>query len=507
MKARVLAVLLIFPAAAGLILVDPFDWRLIHGVRTGIASWIGILSPQRDTQEGQLWTCGMHPQVIRQGPGSCPLCGMRLSPLKGSTAGREGSGMHREGSGMHSEGSGTDHDMSHSGRSRGSINGGGVSDEPATHSADRRLMDSMEAEPGTRHQDVVRIDPSFVQNFGVQSAAIRRVDLSFTIRTVGNLVHDEGKMSWINTKFDGWIEKAHVNYVGEPVEEGQKLLEIYSPELVTSQEEYLQAMEYAERLSGKDYPEVAERARSLVESSRRRLDHWHIDLEQIRQLEESREPRHTVTLVSPVSGVVVEKMDEALEGMRVHPGMNLYKIADPSSLWVEAEVFEHQIPWLQIGQTAAIEIPSLPGRRFRGAVRFLSPAFSGRTRTLQVSLELMDPDPSLRADMYANVTFDVSSVRGALAVPEDSVIHSGRRNLVVLDLGNGAFQVREVALGRNGNGFWEVTKGLSEGDRVVISSQFLIDSESRLKEAIRKIVSPNSNGTAGDTGSPMHHQH
>ena len=400
--------------------------------------------------------------------------------------------MHREGSGMHSEGSGTDDAMSHSRHSPGSMDTGGA---------------SREADPGTRDQDVVRIDPSFVQNFGVQSVAIRRVDLSFTIRTVGNLVYDEGKMSWINTRFDGWIEKAHVNYVGEPVKKGQKLLEIYSPDLVTSQEEYLQAMEYAARLSGNDYPEVAERARSLVESSRRLLDHWHIDTEQIRQLEESREPRRTVILVSPVSGVVVEKMDEALEGMRVHPGMNLYKIADPSSLWVEAEVFEHQIPWLQIGQTASIEIPSLPGRKFRGAIRFLSPAFSGRTRTLQVSLELMDPDPSLRADMYANVTFDVSSVRGALAVPEDSVIHSGQRNLVVLDLRNGAFQVREVTLGRNGNGFWEVRKGLSDGDRVVISSQFLIDSESRLKEAIRKIVSPNSRGATGDTGSPMQHQH
>ncbi|MCY3774569.1 MAG: efflux RND transporter periplasmic adaptor subunit [Candidatus Aminicenantes bacterium] len=495
MKAKVLSVLLLILAASALILMDPFDWRLIHRVRMGISSWLSFLSPQRDSQEGQLWTCGMHPQVIRQGPGSCPLCGMRLSPLKETTAGREGSGMHREGSGMHSEGSGTDHAMSGSPASRRSMDAGSGSSEPASHSSENQ------------QPDLVRIDPSFVQNFGVQSIPVRRADLSFTIRTVGNLVYDEGKMAWINTRFDGWIEKAHVNYVGEPVQEGQKLLEIYSPELVRSQQEYLQAMEYAERLGGNEYPEVAERARSLVESSRRLLDHWDLDSEQIRRLEESREPRRTVTLVSPVGGVVVEKMDEALEGMRVHPGMNLYKIADPSSLWVEAEVFEHQIPWMQVGQEASIEISSLPGRKFRGAVRFLSPAFSGRTRTLKVSLELIDPDPILRADMYANVTFDVSSVRGALAVPEDSVIHSGRRNLVVLDLANGAFQVREVVLGRNGNGFWEVRKGLSDGDQVVISSQFLIDSESRLKEAIRKIVSPNAEGATGEPAVPMGHQH
>jgi len=372
---------------------------------------------------------------------------------------------------------------------------GGGSGEPATRTADNQ------------QPDVVRINPSFVQNFGVQSVPVRRADLSFTIRTVGNLVYDEGKMAWINTKYDGWIEQAHVNYVGEPVEEGQKLLEIYSPELVTSQQEYLQAMEYAAQLNGDRYPEIAERARSLVESSRRRLDHWDIDSEQIRRLEETREPRRTVTLLSPVSGVVVEKMDEALEGMRVRPGTNLYKIADRSSLWVEAEVFEHQIPWLRIGQAASIEIPTQPGRKFRGRIRFLSPAFSGRTRTLQVSLELVDPDPGLRADMYADVTFDVSSVRGALAVPDDSVIHSGRRNLVVLDLGNGTFQVREVVLGRNGNGFWEVRKGLAEGDRIVISSQFLIDSESRLKEAIRKIVSSPSNRSREKRDAPMGHQY
>ena len=497
MKRWVLPVLPFLLGGTVLIVTDPFDWRLIHRVRTGIPSWFDFLLLQQESPDGRLWTCGMHPQVIRQASGSCPICGMRLSPLKGSTAAREGSGMHREGSGTHGEGSGTDRE-------------GSGTDRTMSHS--RRVDHSMdagvpEAETGVRHPDIVRIDPSFVQNFGVQSVAVRRVDLSYTIRTVGNLVYDEGKMAWINTRYDGWIEKAHVNYVGEPVEEGQKLLEIYSPELVTSQQEYLQAMEYAARLGGDRYPDVAERARSLVESSRRRLDHWDMDAEQIRQLEESREPRHTVTLVSPVSGVVVEKMDKALEGMRVHPGMNLYKIADPSSLWVDAEVFEHQIPWLQIGQTASVEIPTLPGRRFRGAVRFLSPAFSGRTRTLKVSLELIDPDPSLRADMYADVTFDVSSVRGALAVPEESVIHSGRRNLVVLDLGNGAFQVREVVLGRSGNGFWEVRKGLSHGDQVVVSSQFLIDSESRLKEAIRKMVSPDYKGASGGPAAPMGHQH
>ncbi len=408
-------------------------------------------SEPESTTANQLWTCGMHPQVLQDEPGSCPICGMNLTPVKAAT---------------HEEGEATS--------------------------------------PG-----IIRIDPVFVQNIGVRSEAIRRTDIPFTIRTVGTLAYNDAQIAWVNTKFEGWIEKVYVNYVGEPVKKGQKLFEIYSPQLVTTQKEYLQALDYAQRMAEGDYPEIAERARSLQESARERLTYWDITAEQIAELERIGEPRRTLTVVSPAAGLVVEKMDQALEGMYAKTGMNLYKLVDLSTIWVEVEVFENQVPWLKVGQKALIEIPYEPGKEFTGRVRHLYPYFNDKTRTLKVSIELANPGQKLRAEMYANVTFDVPSAVGVLAVPEESVIHSGARNVVVLDQGNGTFQVKEVSLGVNGSGLWEVRDGLKDGDQVVISSQFLIDSESNFQEAIQKMNSGTSDqGAESENLSGLdQHQH
>ena len=433
------------------ILANPFDWHWVHGIQQQTLSTLRSSPGGTETGEKrkiEYWQAPMDPTFISDSPGKSPM-GMDLIPVYEDQAEEVPAGM-------------------------------------------------------------VRIDPVFVQNMGVQSVEIRRTDISFTIRTFGSLNYNESQIYWVNTKFEGWIEKAYVNYVGEEVKKGDALFEIYSPELVTTQKEYLQAINYAERLAASDYPDIAERAGSLVESSRERLRYWDISDQQIRTLEKSGEIRRTLKVVSPVDGLVVEKMDQALEGMYLKPGMNVYKIADLSTIWVEAEVFEHQVPWLKVGQRALIEIPYQPGRRYRGTLRYIYPFFNSKTRTLKVSIELANPGQRLRADMYANVTINVPSVRGVVAVPEEAVIHSGRRNVVVLDRGNGMFQVSEVILGVNGDGRWEVKEGVEAGDRVVISSQFLIDSESTLKEAIRKINS-NKDGTDGlDDASPppmTTHQH
>jgi RND family efflux transporter MFP subunit len=317
----------------------------------------------------------------------------------------------------------------------------------------------------------------------------------FTVRTVGTLAYDDGQAVWVNTKFDGWIERVYVNYVGEAVRKGQKLFEIYSPQLVTTQNEYLQAVDYAKRMGDTDYPEAARRASSLVESSRQRLTYWDISDAQIDELQRSRTVRRTLTAVSPADGLVVEKMSQALEGMSVKAGMNLYKIVDLSKIWAEAEIYEHQVPWLKVGQRAVVDVPTEPGRRIVGRVRYVYPFFSEKTRTMKVSIELPNPGNTLRADMYVNITFDVPSAQNVLVVPEEAVIHSGTRKVLVLDRGNGTFQVRDVTLGVNGSGLWEVKDGIEEGDRVVVSAQFLIDSESSLKEAIRKL-------TTADVGEP-----
>ena len=342
--------------------------------------------------------------------------------------------------------------------------------------------DAEAAQPGT-----VRIDPTFVQNIGVRTEPVARRDIAQTIRTVGTLAHNDRQIAWVNTKYDGWIENVAVNYLGETVDEGQVLFDIYSPQLVTTQAEYLQAVDYAARLAASAYPAIAERALSLVASSRARLRYWDITDEQIATLERERTPRRTLSVVSPVTGVVVEKMDQALDGMYVEAGMNLYKMADLTTIWVDVEIFEHQVEAMRVGQRAHVELPYLPGRPYAGFVRYLYPHFDEQTRTMTVSIELENPDLTLRAGMYANVTFDVPVARNALGVPEEAVIRGGTRDFVVLERSPGTFQVAGVTLGRYGDGVWEVLDGIDDGDTIVLSAQFLIDSESNLTAAIRNL--------------------
>jgi Cu(I)/Ag(I) efflux system membrane fusion protein/cobalt-zinc-cadmium efflux system membrane fusion protein len=383
-----------------------------------------------------------------------------------------------------------------------------IRNEPGKSPMGMDLIPVYEDEVEEPAAGTVRIDPTFVQNIGVQTEPVRRTDIPFTIRTVGNVTYNDQLVSWVNTKYEGWIEQVYVNYVGEAVTKGQKLFEVYSPQLVTTQDEYLQAVDYAGRMANSDYPEAAARARALVESARRRLEYWDITAEQIAELERSRTPKRTLAVVSGVDGIVVEKMDQALEGMYVKAGMNLYKIVNLSTVWVEVEIFENQVSWLRVGQRAVVELPYAPGRQYVGRVRYLFPFFENKTRTMKATIELQNPGLTLRAEMYANVTLQVPSAKGVLVVPEEAVLRSGSRNLVVLDRGGGAFQVREVTLGVNGSGLWEVSEGVDEGDQVVVSAQFLIDSESSLKEAIRKMVSQNESAPAEPAAPPMpEHQH
>ena len=362
-----------------------------------------------------------------------------------------------------------------------------TSDRPGKSPMGMDLVPVYPDEGGSLPPGMVRIDPTFVQSVGVRSEPVARRDIAQTIRTVGTLAHNDRQIAWVNTKYDGWIENVAVNYLGETVEEGQTLFDIYSPQLVATQMEFLQAVDYAERLDVSEYPGIAARAHSLVEAARARLGYWDITAAQIATLERERTPRRTLSVVSPVTGVVVEKMNQALDGMYVTAGMNLYKMADLTTIWVDVEIFEHQVEAMQVGQRAHVELPYLPGRPYTGFVRYLYPHFDEQTRTMTVSIELENPDLTLRAGMYANVTFDVPVARRVLAVPEEAVIRSGTRDVLVLERGAGTFQVAKVTLGRYGDGLWEVVDGVEDGDTVVVSAQFLIDSESNLTQAIRTL--------------------
>ncbi len=383
-----------------------------------------------------------------------------------------------------------------------------ISDRPGKSPMGMDLVPVYADETGDQPAGTVRIDPAFVQRIGVRTAPVMRRDIAREIRTVGTLAHNDRQTAWVGAKFEGWIENVAVNYLGETVEAGQVLFDIYSPQLVTTQTEYLSAVRYADGLDAARFPEVAARARSLVEAARSRLRYWDITDEQIAMLEAEQTPQRTLSVHSPVTGVVVEKIDEALDGMFARPGMNLYKVADLTTIWVDVEIFEHQVEAMRIGQRAAVELPYVPGRPYTGFVRYLYPHFDQDTRTMTVSIELENPDLTLRAGMYANVTFDVPVAARALTVPEEAVIRSGDRDLVVLELSPGLFRVAGVTLGAEGDGVFEIRDGISEGDRIVVSAQFLIDSESNLNQAIQSFPdAPEPPEESPAETMHMHHHH
>ena len=348
----------------------------------------------------------------------------------------------------------------------------------------------------------VRVSPSFLQNFAVRTTEVKRGSMAVDIRTVGTLAHNEEKIYSVNTKFEGWIEKARFNNVGERVEKGEVLFEIYSPQLVTTQQEYLAAMDYVRRLSDNEaYPDAIERAKSLLESARERLRYWDISEEQIQALERSKQVGRTVAFASPKSGFVVAKMGDSLEGMKLSPGMTVLKLADHSTLWAEVQFFEHHIRHLREGQGVTVKVDAFPGRRWSGKILFFRPAVNPQTRTLTAFVEIENSDHRLRPQMYANISVRVPGASDAFMVPDEAILHSGTRAVVIVAGKDHLFEPREVELGMASDGMQEVLHGLSAGEQVVTSSQFLIDSESNLKSAISQLLSDRVSEEYG--GAPL----
>jgi len=342
---------------------------------------------------------------------------------------------------------------------------------------------------GSRGASVV-IDPSVVQNMNVRVQQVERQDLTREIRTVGYLEYDQQKMVSVTTKYAGFVEKVYVNYVGEPVRKGQPLFEIHSPELVQTEQDLLSALEFARKLKDAP-PDTQRRAQDLVAAARARFGYWDIGPAQIEHFERTGEVFRTLSVSAPASGIVMKRVD-GLEGMAVKPGMELFHIANLSSLWLTVEVFEDQLRWLKIGSAADIALSYFPGETFTGRVRFVEPQVSEKTRTVPLRLEVLNPDGRLRSGMYATVRFHPVVAKGAIVVPSLAVLRTGERNLVVLAEGEGRFAPRAVTLGSEGEGSTEVLAGLEPGDKVVTSAQFLIDSESNLREAIQKMVAAKS---------------
>jgi RND family efflux transporter MFP subunit len=331
----------------------------------------------------------------------------------------------------------------------------------------------------------VMIDPVVAQNMNIRTAPVERRDLVRRIRSVGYLEYDQERMVTVTTKYDGYIERVYVNYIGEPVTKGQPLFEVYSPELVQTEQELLSATRFAERLQGTD--ETRGRAEALVEAARTRLRYWDISADQIEHLERTGQVFRTLTVTAPSAGLVMKRM-AGLEGMGVRPGMEIFHIADLSSLWLSVELFEDQVASVHEGLKASVTLPYFPGETFEGHVRFVEPEFSEKTRTLRVTLGIPNRDSRLRKGMFATVVFEPVAVQSAVAVPSMAVLRTGQRNVVILQEAEGRFSPREVVLGHEDDEFVEILQGLEGGEVVVTSAQFLLDSESRLQEAVQKML-------------------
>ena len=333
-----------------------------------------------------------------------------------------------------------------------------------------------EVAPGT-----VQVSPERQQLIGVKFGTVEMRPLEKVIRTVGRVDYDEKRIVTVSPKIGGWIEDLYVDFTGKFVNQEDPLLTIYSPELVSTQEEYLIALRAKKSLIKSPFPEIAGSGDSLAESAKRRLKLWDISDDQIKTLEESGQAKKTLTLYSPFTGFVLEK--SAYKGMNVMPGMSLYKLANLSVVWLYADIYEYELPFIRLGQQASIQLTYLPGETFTGKAIYIYPSLNAETRTAKVRFEIPNPHGRLKPEMYANVEIKVH-LGQKLVVPEGAIINTGIRQMAIIDKGLGYFEPREVKVGAKVDDYYEVVKGLKAGERVVTSANFLIDSESRLKEAV-----------------------
>lgn len=356
------------------------------------------------------YVCPMHPQIQRDEPGKCPICGMELV-LK-------------------------------------------------------QLQSNADARP------VVKVSHAMVQNLGVRSAKVKRDTLWKHIRTVGRVDYDETRLVHMHPRTEGWLEKLYLRAEGDPVKQGQLLGQLYSPEILAAQVDFLISL---------DQPG----SKKNLEKSRNRLRLLGVDEATISHIQQRRESQNTTPLHAPEKGIMAKL--QAREGMYVKPEMEIFTFVDPSHMWVMVDVFEYQIDWLRLGLKTEIRVPAYPGRVWKGQVDYIYPDLDPLTRTLRVRLAFDNPDGRLKANMFAEVVIYGGPKPDALLIPATALIETGERSSVIKALGEGRFQPVDVVTGAARAGRVEILSGLQEGDEVVISGQFLIDSESSLQASFLRM--------------------
>ncbi len=379
-----------------------------------------VTAQETDTEEVQLYTCGMHPEIISEEPGYCPLCGMKLTPKK----------------------------------------------------------------EGASASGTVVIDPTTSHNMGLVTTPARYLKIDKMVRAFGKVKYSEPDVHTVNLKIDGWVEKMYVDYEGMEVFQGQPMIEIYSPKLVAAQREFLVAHKSNDN-SNAQFASAASDGNgmnSFLESARQRLSNWDISDDQIEKLVKSGEITRTMKIRAPVGGIVTKKYVN--EGQRLQPGTELYKITDLSTVWVTAFVYEQDLPFVYIGQEAIVQFPNIPGETFMAEVSYIAP-FLDEKGQAEIRLDVKNRDYLIKPQMYAEIALIAEIPQERLVIPRKAVINSGMREIAYVSEGEGSYSARTINTGVIGrNDMVEVRSGLSAGEQVVTSGQFLIDSESRLHEAL-----------------------
>ena len=417
--------------------------------------------PGRGAAE-QLYTCGMHPQIIKTEPGNCPICGMALVPVRSNAANA-------------ASGSGPAIKFY-----RSSMNPGEVSDKPGKDSMGMDLVPVYEQ--GGASSQAINIDSGTIQRMNLKTGLVTRGPVLRELRTVGSIAYNEAGLRDITTKYDGWVEKLFVDTTWSSVKRGDPLFEVYSPELYNAELTYLVAVRSEGQAGG-----------PLTRASLSRLRLFDLPASYISEIAGAGEAPRTYVFRAPSDGVVIEKV--AVVGQMIKAGERAYRLADLSTVWVLAQIYEQDLPFVRAGQNATVRVTYGPERMIEGRVEALLPQVETQTRTATARIVLPNPDASLRPGMFVDVRFVAQLADAAVLVPDLAVLRSGERNTVFIARGNGTFEPREIKLGVRSQGdYYEVLSGLDAGERVVVSGQFMLDSESQLRDAIQKMLKASDGG-------------
>jgi RND family efflux transporter MFP subunit len=450
-------------------------------------AWLaGCNRADQGSSGGQKYHCPMHPTVVQDKKGSCPICGMDLVPIK------ENEPSVKENAPAEDEKIA----QVKVGHFYCPMEAEHVQEKPGKcplcgmKLVEKKPQATASAAP-VPGLTTVAITAETRQRMGLKLGTVEKRAMTGAVRTSARIVANETRQHRVTTKIEGWVDKLFVATTGQAIKKGDPLLTLYSPDLVSAQAEYLIALDGVKTHGGE----------SLLAASRRRFELWDISEEQIDQLEKSGKAEKYLTLYAPASGWVTERM--VLAGQKIMPGEPLMVISDLTEIWADADIYQSDLPHVKVGMPVEVTLPYWPGQVFTGQVSFITPTLNPMTRTLNARLEIHNPDLLLKPEMYATAILKLEHGE-KLAVPTSAVLFTGTRNVAFRDVGDGHLAPAELKLGARSGDYYEVLEGLNEGDKVVVSANFLVDSESSMKAAVESLMKGGGGGAKAQPGHAGH---